>query len=171
MTTYSANPIEGVSNLTSGDSFFDAALQHIFFGLSRNPFWMGTGRSFVAAALFDLDRGTGRSFVAAALFDLDAVDNEIGQVPVRAITGLWVFEEPNSHSVVDHEVEVLVPWLVWWVSARTHVNKGATRFVRKQRSQRSLSRSFSANSSQTAVLCTKYLVQRISLGNKERWRK
>ena len=96
MTTYSANPIEGVSNLTSGDSFFDAALQHIFFGLSRNPFWMGTGRSFVAAALFDLD----------------AVDNEIGQVPVRAITGLWVFEEPNSHSVVDHEVEVLVPWLV-----------------------------------------------------------
>ena len=155
MTTYSANPIEGVSNLTSGDSFFDAALQHIFFGLSRNPFWMGTGRSFVAAALFDLD----------------AVDNEIGQVPVRAITGLWVFEEPNSHSVVDHEVEVLVPWLVWWVSARTHVNKGATRFVRKQRSQRSLSRSFSANSSQTAVLCTKYLVQRISLGNKERWRK
>ena len=155
MTTYSANPIEGVSNLTSGDSFFDAALQHIFFGLSRNPFWMGTGRSFVAAALFDLD----------------AVDNEIGQVPVRAITGRWVFEEPNSHSVVDHEVEVLVPWLVWWVSARTLVNKGATRFVRKQRSQRSLSRSFSANSSQTAVLCTKYLVQRISLGNKERWRK
>ena len=65
---------DGVSNC------FDAALQHIFFGLSRKPLRMGAGRRFVAAELFDPD----------------VVDKEIGRVPVRAIAGLWVFEEPTS---------------------------------------------------------------------------